>query len=91
LVLGLIHHLLVSERSTLPMLADLLDGLNPKRIIVEWVDPSDQKFRQVAGLNGVLYKDLNAAKFESSLASKFRLGGKLLLPCATRVMYLWTR
>jgi 2-polyprenyl-3-methyl-5-hydroxy-6-metoxy-1,4-benzoquinol methylase len=91
LLLGLLHHLLVSERATLPMLADLLDRLNPKRVILEWVDPKDQKFRQLAGLNGALYSQLDAAQLESCLRPKFRLVAKLPLPCATRVMYLWAR
>jgi len=91
LVLGLIHHLLVSERATLPMLVDLLDRLNPKRVILEWVDPKDQKFQQLAGLNRVLYSQLNTAQLEESLGQKFRMVKKLPLPCGTRVMYLWRR
>jgi SAM-dependent methyltransferase len=91
LMLGLIHHLLVTERMTLPMLLDLLLTLNPKRIILEWVDPEDPKFRQLAGLNGVLYSHLDSVEFENCLGKKFRLNAKFSLPCGTRVMYLWSR
>jgi SAM-dependent methyltransferase len=91
LFLGLIHHLLVSERATLPMIADLLDRLDPKRVIMEWVGPKDPKFQQLAGLNSALYARLDSAGLEDSMGRKFRMIKKLPLPCATRVMYLWCR
>jgi SAM-dependent methyltransferase len=91
LVLGLMHHLLVSERATLPMLVDLLDRLDPKRVILEWVDPKDQKFRQLAGLNAALYANLDAAQMENCFKQKYRLVLKSPLPNAARVMYLWSR
>jgi SAM-dependent methyltransferase len=91
LMLGLLHHLVVSERATLSMVAALLDRLNPKRVILEWVDPMDQKFQQLAGLNRSLYSRLDATQLEDCLRQKFRMADRLPLPCATRVMYLWTR
>jgi SAM-dependent methyltransferase len=91
LFLGLIHHLLVSERATLPMIADLLDSLDPKRVIMEWVDPKDPKFQQLAGLNSALYGRLDRAGLEDTMRGKFRMIKKLPLPCTTRVMYLWCR
>lgn len=91
LMLGLLHHLLVTERATLPMLAALLHRLNPRTVILEWVDPKDRKFRQLAGLNEALYSHITATQLESCLQDKFRLTEKLHLPCATRSMYIWTR
>jgi 2-polyprenyl-3-methyl-5-hydroxy-6-metoxy-1,4-benzoquinol methylase len=91
MALGLIHHLLVGERVTLPMLADLLDRLNPKLVILEWVSPTDPKFRQVAGLNAALYSRLDSIQLEESMLQRFQLTAKLALPCGTRVMYLWSR
>jgi SAM-dependent methyltransferase len=91
LALGLLHHLLVSERASLPMLLDLLARLEPQRIILEWIDPQDPKFRQLAGLNAGLYRDLDVATMERHLARKFRLIAKAPLPSAARVMYHWSR
>jgi SAM-dependent methyltransferase len=91
LMLGLIHHLLVSERASLPMIVDLVERLAPKRLVIEWVDPKDPKFRQLAGLNEGLYGDLDAAQLERLLQSQFRLVEKLPLPCETRILYLWER
>jgi SAM-dependent methyltransferase len=89
LALGLIHHLLVSERAPLRMVVDFLALLNPKTVVLEWVDPLDPKFQQVAGLNRHLYQHLTSADLEASMGIKFRLADKLSLPCGTRVMYLW--
>jgi len=91
LVLGLLHHLLVSERASLSMLMDLLARLEPQRIILEWVAPQDPKFRQLAGLNAGLYRDLDVAQMERHLARKFHLIAKTPLPSAARVMYHWSR
>jgi len=91
LALGLLHHLLVSERATLRMLGELFDRLNPRTVILEWIDPTDPKFRQLAGLSAPLYEKLSSVCLERSMEQKFRLATKLSLPCGTRVMYLWTR
>jgi len=91
LALGLIHHLLVGERVTLSMLADLLSGLDPKFVILEWVSPADPKFQQIAGLNAPLYSRLDAATLEAAMLQRFQMTAKMALPCGTRVMYLWSR
>jgi SAM-dependent methyltransferase len=89
LFLGLIHHMLVSERASLPMLVNLLHSLKAKTVILEWVGTDDPKFRQLAGLNGALYSTLNTQVLEECFANHFRLVEKLTLPCNTRVMYSW--
>ena len=91
LMLGLIHHLLVSERATMPMLVQLLNRLAPRRVILEWVDPKDPKFQQVAGMNAPLYTDLHDERLEASMGQNYSLSDKLRLPCGTRVMYVWER
>jgi SAM-dependent methyltransferase len=89
LMLGLIHHILVGERASLPMLVEFLASLRPKSVILEWVDPQDPRFRQLAGLNGALYSSLDADALEAAFVQRFRMIAKLPLPSATRVMYLW--
>jgi SAM-dependent methyltransferase len=91
LVLGLLHHLLVTERATLPMVANLLDGFGSKQLILEWVDPADEKFRQLVGLNGDLYASLTTGVMEDCFRQNFVLREKIVLPCGTRVMYSWVR
>jgi SAM-dependent methyltransferase len=91
MMLGLLHHLLVGERMTLAMLADMLDRLMPSRVILEWIAPKDPKFEQLAGLNAALYSHLDGHALEALLQQKFRLVAKMNLPCGTRVMYHWKR
>jgi SAM-dependent methyltransferase len=91
LVLGLMHHLVVNERVTLPMLAELLHRFEARRVIFEWVSPADEKFQQVAGLNRALYADLDESQLEKAMSQRFTLTAKSTLPCRTRVMYLWER
>jgi hypothetical protein len=55
------------------------------------VDPKDPKFRQIAGLNAGLYRQLDATWLEEAMSRKFRMAARTPLPCATRVMYLWSR
>lgn len=90
MVLGLVHHLLVSERASLDMVVDLLANLRPRRVIFEWVTPEDPKFSQIAGLNASLYRDISTETFEILMQRHFTLERKLYLPCGTRVMYLWS-
>jgi SAM-dependent methyltransferase len=91
MLLGLVHHLLVTERATIPMLVDMLHRLAVKRVIIEWVAPEDQKFRQLASINALLYKDLTSNHFEALMAQRFLLVARSTLPCGTRVMYEWIR
>ncbi len=73
------------------MIAELLERLAPRRIVLEWIDPTDAKFRQLAGANAELYAHLKPADLEDCMRQKFRLSVKLPLPCATRVLYVWTK
>lgn len=91
LMLGLLHHLLVGERATLLMISELIERLGPRRVILEWVDPRDPKFRELSGLNADLYAGLDATRLETAMVRSFRLSACVKLPCATRVMYLWER
>jgi len=91
LALGLLHHLLVSERASLQMITALFRQLSPQRLIVEWVDPSDPKFKELAGFDMELYRNLRPEMLEEQLGGYFRLDSKMVLPCGTRVMYLWVR
>jgi len=87
LALGLVHHLLVSERASLSMITSLLVQTRAKKIIVEWVDPMDPKFRELVGFDTDLYSRLNANVFEEQIRQNFHLEAKMSLPCKTRVMY----
>jgi hypothetical protein len=73
------------------MVANLLEGFGSKKVILEWVAPTDEKFQQLVGLNGDLYASLTAGMLEDCFRPKFELREKIVLPCGTRVMYSWVR
>ncbi len=91
IMLGLIHHLLVSERAPLQLILQLIQALEPRTLIIEWIDPSDPRFVEIAGLNQAAFEHLSAEKFEAVFAQAYRLIRKQRLPDNTRVLYQWER
>jgi SAM-dependent methyltransferase len=87
LCLGLVHHLLVSERVPLPSILALLRRLEPRRAVVEWIAPQDPMFVRIAGPNLRLYGSLDEAAFESALAPHWQVDDKLRLAGARRTLY----
>jgi len=58
LCLGLIHHLLISERIPLSMILNLLYNFSNKYVLIEWIGLSDKKFVELARENISLYSNL---------------------------------
>jgi SAM-dependent methyltransferase len=88
LCLGLIHHLLVSERIPLPEILDLLASISKRYVLIEWVNPDDEMFSEIASFNAHLYVNLNQIYFEEVLASNFNILDSLSLGQAKRKLYL---
>jgi hypothetical protein len=92
LALGLIHHLLVTERTPLPQIADLFSRLSSYLLVVEWVDPEDPRFLELAGANLPLYRGVTREAFEAAFSLQFGLRTRLELPeRRTRTLYTWIR
>jgi SAM-dependent methyltransferase len=92
LALGLIHHLLVTERAPLSHIADLFNRLAGCTLIVEWVSCDDPRFRELAGSNLPLYQHLTREAFEAAMSKYFHVQTSLQLPeRKTRTLYTWTR
>ncbi len=87
LVLGLIHHLLISERVPLERVCELLHSLRPRTLLLEWVEPNDPRFRALAGLNADLYSRLNRRVFENEISRWFRVAACHPLPSRRRILY----
>jgi hypothetical protein len=91
LALAVMHHMLVSERVPLEDFIAFLADLEPRHLVLEWVSPKDEKFRQIAGPNLGLYADLDEARLRKALAGRFRVlseasigdGRRLLLHCSS--------
>lgn len=88
LALGLVHHLLVTKQTPLPQIADLFGRLSTHTLVVEWIDPDDPRFQELAGSNLPLYDGVNKEAFEATLSRHFTLQKRLQLPeRLTRTLY----
>lgn len=87
LCLGLVHHLLVSERVPLPRILGLLHGLAPRRLVIEWIDPQDPMFVRIAGPHLALYRSLDEKTFEAALAPHWIVEDRMALAGARRTLY----
>jgi SAM-dependent methyltransferase len=89
MALGLMHHLMVTERVPLELIAQLLLRLTTVSLILEWVDPEDPRFKQLAGPNWPLYRSVTRQSLELLLSERCSLHSTVTLPCATRTLYHW--
>jgi SAM-dependent methyltransferase len=72
LMLGLLHHLLVTDQIPLGEIATLAFELAPRCVIVEWIPPTDPKFVEVCRGRDALYEDLTEEKFIGTFGLYFR-------------------
>jgi SAM-dependent methyltransferase len=91
MMLGLVHHLLVSERASLEMIFELVRTLEPRRLLIEWIETGDARFRELAGANAGLYEHLSRGLFEAVLTRGFDIDMSETLPGGTRILYACTR
>jgi SAM-dependent methyltransferase len=71
LMLGLMHHLLVSDQIPLAEIASLVAELAPQWLVVEWVPPTDPKFVEICRGRDARYKDLNEETFLKEFSPYF--------------------
>lgn len=69
--LALVHHLLVSARLTLPMIADLFHRVSRQSVIIEYVDPSDEMFQTLLRFRTDDFSGLTLASFRAAMAVHF--------------------
>ena len=87
LCLGLLHHLLVSERIPLNYIIDLISNISQKYAVIEYIDKNDKKFLDISKFNRELYEYFNIDFFEKSLKDKFVVLEKITLKIAKRTLY----
>jgi len=90
LALGLMHHLVITERAPLAQIAALLAQLSRHTLVVEWIERDDPRFQELAGPNLLLYQSIGREAFEQSLAEYFAVRCVLRLSSGTRTLYRCT-
>ena len=87
LLLGVLHHLLVTDQIPLKEIAQLFTDIGPRWLVVEWIPPSDEKFKEICRGREDLYgwlseRDLLAAfdaHYRCRLREQLDNGRSLLL------------
>lgn len=88
LMLGVIHHLLVSERIPLPELISLAAELTTNALVIEFVAPADPMFRRITRGHDYLYTHLTKEFFEETCSEYFDLVRCQRLDQTSRWLYL---
>jgi SAM-dependent methyltransferase len=71
MMLGVIHHMLVSERIPLPEIVKLAAELTTDLLVIEFVAPDDPMFRRIARGRDHLFTDLTKESFETTCNERF--------------------
>lgn len=87
MALGLVHHLLVSERASLPMILEFFLSLSPRFLILEWIEPQDRRFAEIAGINEELYASMSIDGFERVFCEKYTIEKKQTFLSGNRTLY----
>lgn len=87
MMLGFVHHLLLSEQIPLPEIAALLRQLSTNWAIVEWVPASDPRFLDLMRGRDTLYAHLEEPAFLAAAERHFTVVLREVLPNG-RVLFL---
>ena len=88
LMLGVVHHMLVSERIPLPEIVRLAAELTNNTLVIEFVAPDDPMFRRIARGRDHLFTSLTKEFFEETCARHFDLVRVERLDQTSRWLYL---
>jgi SAM-dependent methyltransferase len=88
LMLGVIHHLLVSERIPLAEVISLAAELTTNALVIEFVAPKDPMFRRLTRGHDHLYTHLTKEVFEETCCRYFDLVRSERLDQTSRWLYL---
>jgi len=88
LMLGVIHHLLVSERIPLAEIIKLTAELATDALVIEFVAPDDPMFRRIARGRDHLFSDLTKESFEATAVQYFDIVRCERLDQTNRWLYL---
>jgi 2-polyprenyl-3-methyl-5-hydroxy-6-metoxy-1,4-benzoquinol methylase len=91
LMLAVVHHLLVTERIPLEEILRLASELTTKWLVIEFVGPQDEMFRQLTRGRETLHAGLSEKTFEEACAAHFDVVRSLPLAGKARWMYFLKR
>jgi SAM-dependent methyltransferase len=88
LLLGILHHLLVTERIPLDSILELAADLTTHSAVVEYIGRDDPMFQALLRGRDHLHHDFTPLRFEEACEKRFRVIEKMGIPDSSRVVYL---
>ena len=71
MMLAVIHHLLLGSQIPLGQIAALVSRLTTRHLIIEWVPPTDEKFKEILRGRDAIYTHLTEAAFRQAFSQYF--------------------
>ena len=79
MMLAVLHHLLLSSQIPMDRIARLCSDLTTRNLIIEWVPPTDSKFRDLLRGRDSIYAHITEASFREAFAEHFTVLNKSTL------------
>ena len=79
MMLAVLHHLLLHNQIPMKSIAELCSKLTTEHLIVEWVPPTDPKFRELLRGRAALYEHITEASFREAFYDDFSVSDELTL------------
>jgi SAM-dependent methyltransferase len=86
-MLAVLHHLLVTDRVPLGEVLDVAASLTTDALVIEFVSPEDEMFRQLTRGRDYLFQGLGAALFECACREHFEIVRSAAVPHTQRRLY----
>jgi SAM-dependent methyltransferase len=91
MMLAVIHHLLLRSQIPLDRIATLCSNLTTKNLILEWVPPTDSKFKELLRGRHALYTHITEATFREAFDRHFTVFHEELLANGRIMLHLQKR
>ena len=88
LMLAVLHHVLITERVPLRAVLELASEMTTQFLVIEFVHPSDEMFRQLTRGRDQLFADLTREAFESEMSRELVILERLPIASSSRTLYL---
>jgi SAM-dependent methyltransferase len=91
MMLAVLHHLLLRNQIPMDRIASLCSSLTTQHLILEWVPPSDPKFRELLRGRDAIYAHITEAAFRDAFAEYFTTTDELVLANGRVMVHLRKR
>ena len=88
MMLAVLHHLLLRSQIPLDRIASLASGLTTRHLILEWVSPTDPKFRELLRGRDSIYSHITESAFREAFAEYFTAVDELTLSNGRLMLHL---